>query len=192
MSFRVFLDTCVLYPGTLADLLLRVAEQGAYAPHWSSDVLSELKRNLAKIPAVQSTGAERRISQMERAFPYASVSGYADLIGAMTCAPEDRHALAAAVRADCQVLVTYNVRDFPHSSTEEYDVVVLSPGHFLLDQLDLHPRWVVRSLLEQSRHSSRPALSPRALLEALDRCGLGGFTSELTRRYPVNSWEAVS
>lgn len=33
MTFPVFFDTCALYPATLADLLLRVAETGVFRPH---------------------------------------------------------------------------------------------------------------------------------------------------------------
>lgn len=111
MAFPVFLDTCALYPATLADLLLRVAERGAYRPHWSADVLSELERNLAKIPSVTEEAARRRVSAMGMAFPDAAVTGYQSLIDGMTCDPKDRHVLAAAVHSDCQLIVTFNVRE---------------------------------------------------------------------------------
>jgi hypothetical protein len=35
----------------------------------------------------------------------------------MTCDPKDRHVLAAAVRSDAAVLVTFNMDDFPDTST---------------------------------------------------------------------------
>ncbi len=88
------------------DLLLRLAEVGAYRPLWSADVLEELRRNLDR------TGAAGRGAQMRRAFPDAEVTGYQDLIATMTCDPKDRHVLAAAIRADAAVLVTFNIRDF--------------------------------------------------------------------------------
>lgn len=69
MSFPVFLDTCALYPQTVCDLLLRIAEAGAYRPHWSQDVLDELERNLAVVVPAGSDGAGRRVRAMAEAFP---------------------------------------------------------------------------------------------------------------------------
>lgn len=43
-DFR-FPATNVLFGAVLADTLLRIAEAGAYRPHWSPDVLAELSRN---------------------------------------------------------------------------------------------------------------------------------------------------
>lgn len=40
----------------------------------------------------------------------------------MTCDEKDRHVLVAAVHARAEVLVTFNVRDFPPESTSDYDV----------------------------------------------------------------------
>ncbi len=48
MAFPVFLDTCAIHGATMADTLLRIAEQGAFSPHWSADVLEELGRNLVE------------------------------------------------------------------------------------------------------------------------------------------------
>lgn len=44
-NFQVVLDTCVLTPMPLADLLLRLAEEPRlYLPVWSPDILAELER----------------------------------------------------------------------------------------------------------------------------------------------------
>ncbi len=192
MPFPVFFDTCTLYPAVAVDVILRIAEEGAFAPHWSPTVLAELERNLAIIPTVGAAGAARRIAAMELSFPDASVSHDDALIESMTCSPEDRHVRAGAIAARCQVLVTYNVKDFPEESTRAHDIDVVPPDQFLLDQLELHPRWVIRSLLGKARDSRRPPLSPAGLLDALDRSGLSGFTTEVIRRYPIVMWELMS
>ena len=101
MAFPAFLDTCVLYPAALTDLLLRIAEHEVYRPHWSPDVVAELQRNLAEV--ITEEAARRRIDAMCRAFPEASVTGYESLVDGMTCDPKDRHVLAAATHSGCQV-----------------------------------------------------------------------------------------
>ena len=47
MRFPVFLDANALYPASLADTLLRLAEADVIRPHSSADVMEELERNLA-------------------------------------------------------------------------------------------------------------------------------------------------
>lgn len=119
MAFPAFLDTCALHGGYLCDTLLRLAEAEVFRPLWSADVLAELDRNLRERGLPVAT-VENRIAEMRRAFPDAEVTGYQPLIATMTCDEKDRHVLAAAVRARAEVLVTFNVRDFPPESTNAY------------------------------------------------------------------------
>ena len=191
MSFPVFLDTCALYPATLCDTLLRIAERGVYRPHWSADVLAELERNLGKIPTVGMPGARRRVAHMTAAFEDAMVFGYADLIPAMSCDPKDAHVLAAAVASECQVIVTFNVKYFPSESVLPHDLDVVHPDDFLLDQLDLYLDTVLESLSAQSLESSRPKLTWAGLTTALERCGLPRFGAELRRKVTAVAWESA-
>jgi hypothetical protein len=46
---------------------------------------------------------------------------------------------AAAVRGNAEVIVTFNVRDFPEPALKPYDILAVHPNDFLLDQLDLYP-----------------------------------------------------
>ena len=50
MAFPAFLDTCVLFPMRLADVLLRLPDYDhSYRPLWSAHVLDELERNLSSM-----------------------------------------------------------------------------------------------------------------------------------------------
>ena len=117
--FPAFLDTCTLYGAYLCDSLLRLAESGTYRPLWSADVLDELERVLVAhgLAADAVDAVKYRISEMRRAFPNAEVRGYENIVETMTCDPKDRHVLAAAIRSDAAVLVTFNLDDFPDVST---------------------------------------------------------------------------
>ncbi len=51
---------------------------------------------------------------MNEAVPSALVTGHEKLVESLTLPdPDDRHVLAAAIRAGAQVLVTFNLDDFP-------------------------------------------------------------------------------
>lgn len=181
MAFPAFLDTCVLYGATLNDTLLRIAEEDAFRPLRSGDVLDELCRNLTEIPTLRAGAAERRIRAMMEAFPEAMVEGHEPLIAGMTCDPKDRHVLAAAVHSDSQVLVTFNLADFPDGSVSSFGVAVVHPDDFLLDQLDLHPGKVGRAILRQLAEATRPQLTMSELLGALTRAGVPKFVSAVRR-----------
>lgn len=181
MTFPAFLDTNALFSVTLCDTLLRIAEQGAYRPHWSRDVLVELDAVLVREAGVSTASAKRRLEHMQLAFPDAEVVGYQSLIEAMTCHPKDRHVLAAAVHARCEVLVTFNLKDFPTGSTRDLEIAVLNPDAFLLDQLDLYPARVGRALLGQAQDATRPPLTMGMLLGRLTRAGVPAFAEDVRR-----------
>jgi hypothetical protein len=99
----------------------------------------------------------------------------------MTCHPKDRHVLAAAIRGDAQVLVTFDLDDFPKESVHAYDLSVVSPDAFLLDQLDLYPAKVGRALVGQMTEATRPPLTMGQLLGRLTRAGVPAFAEEARR-----------
>jgi predicted nucleic acid-binding protein len=181
VTFSVVLDTCVLYPAHLRDTLLRLAERGLFRPLWSEHVLDELQRNLIE-SGIPEASVATLLSELGRAFPDALVPGYASLIGAMKCDPKDRHVLAAAVRADAGAIVTFNTRDFPDDSLEEYQVEVIHPDDFLLDELDLASRSVLDELGYQAKANRREPNSLSSLLDALELAGVPRFADEVRRR----------
>lgn len=58
----------------------------------------------------------------------------------MTNDEKDRYVLAVTVRGNVEVLVTFNLKDFRESALKSFDISVVHPDDFLLDQLDLYPR----------------------------------------------------
>jgi predicted nucleic acid-binding protein len=180
VPFPAFLDTCVLYPAYLADTLLRLAEASAYRPLWSADVLSELRRNVIE-RGIPPDKVDRRITLMARSFPDALVTGYESLVEGMANDPKDRHVLAAAVRANAEVLVTFNVKDFPEQALKPYDVVAVHPDEFLLDQLDLYPGLTTAVLRQQGASYRREPTTVSGVLVLLERTGVPRFAAEMRR-----------
>lgn len=181
MSFPAFFDTCTLYGSYLNDLILWLAEGGAFRPLWSEGVMFELRKNLVE-EGHDAALIDKRIDTMRAVFPDAMVDGYESLVESMTCDPKDRHVLAAAVRANAEVLVTFNLKDFPQASLEGYEIEAVHPDEFLLDQFDLYPKLTLDSLRILTATYQSPPLDMPDLLEVLTKSGVPKFVDDV-RRY---------
>ncbi|MGP5228364.1 PIN domain-containing protein [Arthrobacter rhombi] len=182
MAFPVLLDTCVLLPISVADLFLRLAEAKRFRVLWSEGILEELERNLLAKIGLRPEAAARRLHVMREFFPDAIVENHEELIETMRCDEKDRHVLAAAVRANAEVIVTFNLKDFPLASTAPYDIEAVSPDEFLLDQLDLFPAVVLRCVTEQAAAYQDPRIDVDELLAQLAKCGLEKFAGQIGER----------
>ncbi len=118
---------------------------------------------------------------MDTHFEDAAITGYEDLIDAMTCDPKDRHVLAAAVRGEADHLVTFNLKDFPPAAMAPHQVEVMSANDFLLGLTEETPGTVWRTPAEQAARYKREPKTPGALLTALERGGVPRFAEELRR-----------
>ena len=123
----------------------------------------------------------RRVEAMRGAFPDAMVEGYQSLAPAMTCDAKDRHVLAAAVRSNAALLVTFNLSDFPQESTEPYRTEVVHPDVFLMGQLDLSPRETVSAVEQILVDYKNPPVDVSGYLFRLSKSGLPGFAEALGR-----------
>lgn len=184
MAFPVFLDTCTLFPQTLCDAILTIAEDGVFTPYWSDEVLAAVVRNVVAKLGVAQSAVERRVQLMKQAFPHALVTGYEGLTPAMANHPGDHHVLAACITSPAQTLVTFNVKDFPPASTSPYDIEIQHPDEFLLNQLDLHPDEVHASLRRMLERNKRPPQDIASLADVLRRCHVPMFATQLERAWP--------
>src|SRR5919198_179696 len=179
MPFSAVLDANVLYPFSLRDSLLRLAELELYTPLWSVRILEEMTRNLVEQRITEEQAA--RIEQaMRQAFEEAEVdpAEIEPLEPAMTNDPKDRHVLAAAVAADSELIVTFNLDDFPPEACEPLGVEAIHPDEFLLDLHDLNPD-AVRAALEQQGADLHPPWPLEQLLNALTTAGVPKFAETI-------------
>jgi hypothetical protein len=110
---------------------------------------------------------------MNRAIPDCLVTGFEDLVeGLHLPDPEDRHVLAAAIRAGAQAIVTFNLKDFPASTMAQYSLEALHPDDFVLDLIDLAPGAVCTALVKQASALRRPPLTIDQVLDGLLGLGL--------------------
>jgi len=147
-DFPVILDACVLANQRVTDLLLRLAETPRlYLPHWSDRIFDETDRTLEQLGWPAALISYRR-EQLAEHFPEALVEGFEAIETCVTNDPKDRHILAAAIRAKCEVIVTFNLKDFPAESLEPWRIEAHHPSKFLASLYSINQGLVVQRLHE--------------------------------------------
>jgi len=112
--------------------------------------------------------------------PDCLVTGYRELIPALTLPdPNDRHVLAAAIRAGAGAIVTFNLKDFPPEALQSYGVEAQHPDEFVMDLLDLDHRKVCAAARNQRRNLKKPAQTLGEYLANLERQQLTQTRSRL-------------
>lgn len=77
--------------------------------------------------------------------PDCLVTGYEPLVDGLKLPDaNDRHVLAAAIKAGAQVIVTRNLKDFSAGVLQPWGVDAKSPDDFVLDQVGIDGRTVCR------------------------------------------------
>ena len=174
MAFIVVYDACVLHPAPLRDLLIRVANARVVQARWSERILDECFESIARQRPELPTGAlDRTRALMVESVPDCLVTGFEPLEAAINLPDlDDRHVLAAAIRANAQVIVTFNLNDFPQAALAQYDIEARHPDDFLLDSIDIAPGTLVRCLTEQAADLKNPPKTVTEVLSTLRQLGL--------------------
>ena len=174
MAFVVLYDACVLYPAPLRDLLVRLANTGIVRARWSEPILDECFRSiLENRPDLKPEALKRTRDLMTQAVADCIVTGFDDLIEGLDLPDaNDRHVLAAAIRAGAQAIITFNLDDFPEGKLAPYNVEAKHPDDFVLNGLDLAPGLVATAVSEQATSLKNPPRTVGELLDTLRDQGL--------------------
>ena|SRR5450830_559502 len=167
-SFTAFYDANVLYPAPLRDFLMYLALTGVYRARWSAQVHEEWKRNLLlNRPDLTRAQLDRTSSLMDMAVPGGLVTDYEALIeGLQLPDVDDRHVLAAAIKCNASVIVTFNLKDFPEQTLAPLNIEPLHPDDFIADIWDLDQAAVLEAAQRQRRSLKNP---PHTASDYLDR-----------------------
>ncbi|GAA4606063.1 hypothetical protein GCM10023195_21430 [Actinoallomurus liliacearum] len=174
MAFVVVYDANVLYGNTVRDLLIRIAQAGMVQAKWTHKILDEMLVNLAaNRPDIPAKKVARLRDLMNAAIRDCLVEGHESLIeGLKLPDPNDRHVLAAAIKAGAQVIVTSNLADFPAEELAVWGIEAKSPDDFLLDQIDLDDRIVWACIQQIVDSRVNPPETIEDVLDTLERAGL--------------------
>ena len=180
--FTAVYDACVLYPAPLRDLLLWLAVSGRFRARWSAEIQAEWTRNLlANRPDLEGR-LERTVELMNTSVPDVLVTGYETLVAGLELPdPDDRHVLAAALRCNAGVIVTFNLKDFPRDRLEPFAIEAQHPDDFVDNLIALDPAAVLRAVQRARANLRNPPHSVDQYLAVLARQGLPQTTQALRK-----------
>jgi predicted nucleic acid-binding protein len=171
------LDACVLYPAALRDLMMRMTVAGLIDARWTSAIheewinallreRSDLKRfDLDRIRDLMDCHAEGcLVIDYDRHIPGLNLPD-----------PDDRHVVAAAIEADADWIVTWNLRDFPQSTLRNFGLSAITPDQLLLQLLEKRESETRRVIKETRLSLKNPEKSAQEYLVTLRKQGLVGF-----------------
>lgn len=168
-GFVVVLDANVLYGIEVTDLFATMATRRLFRPHWSTQILDEVTRNLNARADLDPAAIERRLGYLNRALPSAMVDVPPTLIDAMPINEKDRHVLALAVHVGAPTIVTDNLRDFPAEFIDPLGVEAVSADAFALAQVDLHGAAVRACIAAMSARRRRYPKTAAEVMNVLER-----------------------
>ncbi len=166
---KVLLDTCVIYPTVMREMLLGVAAAGAFTPLWSARIIGEWRHAAGRLGPEGAAQAEAEAALMAARWPGAGVE-YAPSLEARLWLPDptDTHVLAAAIAGSADGIITLNTRDFPRAVLAEEGLWRGDPDGFLHGIWRAQPglvAGVAGEVLARARHLSKGAWEMRPLLK---------------------------
>lgn len=172
VRFTAVLDTNVVYPVIIRDILLWFAHYDLYSPKWSEHIFDEWKRVMLE-KGVSEEEASKRTTKAILAFPDALVQNYKGLIDNLNLPDaDDRHVLAAAIKVNANLIVTNNLKDFPEDYLQSFSLNAKSADDFLTDIIDLNQEQAIAAFKEMVLNKKNPKLDEFEVLDQLRNAGL--------------------
>jgi hypothetical protein len=174
-------DANVLYPAPLRDLFIRLAQAGVVRARWTEEIHDEWVRNLlVDRPDLTPERLLRTRTLMNDAVRDCLVTGYDHWIPTLSLPDAgDRHVLAAALCAGAEVIVTFNLKDFPSEFLVPHGIAAVHPDEFVVNLLDTVPGLVCEAVKRQREGLRNPSRTIEELLATLESQGLVETVSRL-------------
>lgn len=156
-----------------------------YSPKWSSKLQEEFSAIFDKKKlGISAEKIESQVRMMNKACPDALVMKYESLIESIKLPDEnDRHIVAAAIKCNANVIVTYNLKDFPNEYLKSIGLFAVDPDSFIADMIDLSPEKCCDAFREMVLSKKKPPYDEPQYLEVLKRNGLIQTAEELVKYF---------
>ena len=170
--FTCMLDTNVIYPIEIRDIIFWFAHYNMFTLKWSDHIFDEWVAVMRR-KNISDSEIRKRISNAREAFPDANVENYHGLMDMINLPDEkDKHVLAAAIKANADIIVTNNLKHFPKKYLSQFGIEVKSADEFLSDIIDLNLKLAVQVFKELVLNRRNPDLDEFQVLTSMRRNGL--------------------
>jgi predicted nucleic acid-binding protein len=182
---RIFVDTNVLFPFSVMDVLLALTEDGIHEVLWTEALLEEWARVVTRDHGRSTATAASITDAIREFFADCEVpeADYAHLVPDMPGKDaDDRSHMAAAIAGGARVLVTWNRSDFPTEPLSQHGLRVMDPDDYLCQLVDDVPDEVAATVVRLAGEKQRPRMSTLELVDALEKAGVPRFAGTLRER----------
>ena len=172
IRFTCVLDTNVIYPLWIRDLLLWFAYHDLYTPKWSKHIFDEwldvmIRKGIPRVDAI------KRTEKVNYAFPDALVENYEPLINTLVLPDEkDKHVLAAAIKTNASLIVTNNLKDFPKDYLSSFGLSAKCADDFFTDIIDLNHETSIKAFRDLVLNKKNPPYDEFQVLDIFRNNGL--------------------
>ncbi len=172
--FTAVFDACVLYPAPLRDLLVELAITDQFRAKWSAMIHEEwITAALRERKDLKRSSLERTRALMDQHVEDSIVMDFEDLIPSLRLPdPKDRHVLAAAICGRADVIVTYNLKDFPAAVLSRFRIEAQHPDQFIGHLADLAPQVVCHAARTVRHRLKNPPKTVADYIACLRQQGL--------------------
>ncbi len=166
---KAVLDTCVIYPTVMREMLLGAAKLGHFTPIWSTRILEEWARAARKLGPEGEAQARAEIALAQAQWPKAERMALKETEQRLWLPDKaDIHVLATAVEASADVIVTVNAKDFPRNILSEEGLERRDPDSLLHSFWQTDPIGMVgiaTAVLSEANRLSGDQWTLRALMK---------------------------
>ena len=172
LRFTCVLDTNVIYPIDVRDLLFWFAFYDLFTPKWSQHIFEEWE-NVMRRKNIPESEIQKRTSKAYLAFPDALVENYEPLVESLQLPDEkDRNVLAAAIKTNANIIVTNNIKDFPRDYLSTFGLIAKTADDFITDTIDLNNDIAVKAFRDLVVNRTNPDLDEFEILDRFRKNGL--------------------
>lgn len=163
---------------------MQLATANLFRAKWTDQIHDEwISALLKERNDISPDKLKRTRDLMNLAVPDCLVTGYEHIIDTVVLPDKnDRHVVAAAFQARVDAIVTFNLKDFPPTSLDKYNVEAIHPDEFINYQIDLNEAAVVIAAQKCCARLKKPPVTGDVYLDALEAQSLPKTASAL-RQY---------
>jgi predicted nucleic acid-binding protein len=176
-GIRAFIDADCLHKLYLRTLLLTLSGSGDIHFLWTREVFEEARKSLVARFPEDSEKLRLKFDLIKTHFYGNEVKGHQWLIGTLGCRDlNDEHVLAGAIQGKADVLLTFNLRDFPKDSLQ--GLRVMHPDSFLSLWLEAKPKEGIQAISKWLARFENPPIEANLaclLVQKIDCPQLGVF-----------------